>query len=163
MFNFSQKIQVFQSLLPQQKTAISQSLLYPQTCKNPKMVQGGIGIVGGETQGWDTTLGCSQGLELYSVRKRREVDYVSKQWIEVVIDFLHHRRSCGSSLTSDGTRLLSYGVEVGRWSTTEAGKEVIVLPDVAGKYSRTTTRHQNTLGSMAQAQKVLVRRETEGQ
>jgi len=80
------------------------------------------------------------------------------KWItEVVMDFLGHKRSWSNSLTSDGTRLLSYGIEIGRWETEKAGQEVLVLPMVAGVPCKTTTRHQRTLRGVAMSQGVLIR------
>ena len=80
-----------------------------------------------------------------------------KKWItEVVMDFLQHKKSWSNSLTSDGTRLLSYGEEIGRWGKDATGKEVLILPIVVGQYSRTTTRHRRTLEVVATSRGVRV-------
>ncbi len=49
----------------------------------------------------------------------------------VVIRFLHKEPGCGSSLTSDSQRLLSYGEVIGRWQG-----EVLVLPQVEERHQR---------------------------
>lgn len=63
---------------------------------------------------------------------------------QVVECFLNGERGGGSSLTSSGTALFSYGVEIGQWRD---GK--VFLPDAQKWYSRTTSRHRNMLRRMA--------------
>lgn len=65
---------------------------------------------------------------------------------EVVTRFLSHNPGWGGSLSSDGVRLMSYGVTIGKWNRSGT---MVVLPGSRVDYSRTMSRHRGMLKQMA--------------
>ena len=69
--------------------------------------------------------------------------------VGVITHFLQGEPGWTRTLTSDGRRLMSYGVVIGVW---EQGR--VVLPGAGTSYSRTTSRHRGMLREMATARGV---------
>jgi len=65
---------------------------------------------------------------------------------EVVDRFLDRRVGWSRTVHSDGTRLLSYEVVIGRWVD-----GTVVMPEVDRWYSITTSRHRGILRERAAA------------
>ena len=73
---------------------------------------------------------------------------MNKTVVEVTLGFLRRERLWSNSLTSDGTRLLSYGLVIGLWGG--SGKRIIItLPLESGRECRTTSKHRALLRSLA--------------
>lgn len=70
---------------------------------------------------------------------------------QVVARFLCRKIAWGGSLATDGDRLFSYMVTIGRWD-----REVVRLPESSRFYSRTTTKHRNMLRDMATARDIRI-------
>ena len=66
--------------------------------------------------------------------------------VEVVVSFLKGEIGWGSSLTSDGIRLLSYGVTIAEMDN---GK--VIVSNFEGDCSRTTQRHIRMVQELAKA------------
>ena len=78
---------------------------------------------------------------------------MGKYLVQVVMDYLEHRKSWSRTLTSDGVQLLSYGEVIGRWEG-----EVLALPSEIGRhFSQTTKRHLNMLRSTAALRSIEVK------
>ena len=74
---------------------------------------------------------------------RREVVNALRT-VDVVCRFLTREPSSWGTLRSDGKRLWSYDVVIGRWVG-----GVVHLPDACVFYSQTTSRHRGLLRRMA--------------
>jgi hypothetical protein len=73
--------------------------------------------------------------------------------LEVVGSFLKKEKGVGGPLTSDGKRLLSYGVVIAQWLD---GGKAIVLTGGRSEISRTTNRHRDLVRRMAAGAKVAL-------
>ena len=71
--------------------------------------------------------------------------------MEIVGNFLRHEPAGVVPLSTDGTRLYSYGVVIAIW---KGGK--IQMPEVDKHYSRTTSRHRNYIRDAAAQKGVVV-------
>ena len=70
---------------------------------------------------------------------------------EIVGSFLQHKPAGVVPLSTDGTKLYSYGVVIAIW---KSGK--IVMPEVDVFYSRTTSRHRSMVRDTAAQVGVVV-------
>ena len=70
---------------------------------------------------------------------------------QVVELFLNRTPGVGGTMTSDGKRLLSYGIVIGEW----VGKEIL-MPEYGVVYSRTTSRHRGMLRTMASVRNIQI-------
>lgn len=69
---------------------------------------------------------------------------------EAVVKFLQKERAWAGAVTSDGQRLMSYGVVIGYWDG-----DRIILPESTKFYSRTTSRHRGMLRNVATDRGIL--------